>query len=166
MKKRCILFVIVLLIAVAFSATVLNVHYVAAQTDQAEPKLQAASNAVGEAFNAVLEAERAGANVTGLLLGLNVAVPSRCPFGRRNQKVTSQHLAETASIQNSIYVFSKCQQELGKSLLLAKQKMAILVAAPIRVFCQLSPTQKAAGRASLKPQTLPSRFPARLRCRL
>jgi hypothetical protein len=44
-----------------------------AQSDQAGLKLQAANNAVGQAFNAVLGAERAGANVTGLLAQLNVA---------------------------------------------------------------------------------------------
>ena len=45
----------------------------AAQTDQAASKLAAANLAVGQAFNGVLGAEKAGANVTGLLVQLNVA---------------------------------------------------------------------------------------------
>jgi hypothetical protein len=44
-----------------------------AQSDQAALKLQAANSAVEQAFNAVLAAERAGANVTGLLFQLDVA---------------------------------------------------------------------------------------------
>ena len=48
-------------------------HYVFAQTDQTASKLQAANTAVEQAFNAVLDAEKAGANVTGLLAQLNVA---------------------------------------------------------------------------------------------
>ena len=48
-------------------------HYVFAQTDQTASKLQAANNVVEQAFNAVLGAEKAGANVTGLLAQLNDA---------------------------------------------------------------------------------------------
>ena len=48
-------------------------HYVFAQTDQTASKLQAANTAVEQAFNAVLEAEKAGANVTALLAQLNDA---------------------------------------------------------------------------------------------
>ncbi len=51
----------------------LNEHYVFAQTDQTASKLQAANTAIDGAFNAVLDAEKAGANVTGLLAQLNVA---------------------------------------------------------------------------------------------
>ena len=48
-------------------------HYVFAQSDQTASKLQAANNAVEQAFNAVWDAEKAGANVTGLLVQLNDA---------------------------------------------------------------------------------------------
>jgi hypothetical protein len=48
-------------------------HYVFAQTDQTALKLQAANTAVEQAFNAVLDTEKAGANVTGLLSQLNSA---------------------------------------------------------------------------------------------
>jgi len=46
--------------------------YVFAQTGQSESQLEAA-NKIGQAFEAVLDAEQAGANVTGLLERLNVA---------------------------------------------------------------------------------------------
>jgi hypothetical protein len=48
-------------------------HGVFAQTDQITLRLQAANNAVGQAFEAVLEAEKAGGNVTQLLIKLNIA---------------------------------------------------------------------------------------------
>jgi hypothetical protein len=47
-------------------------HYVFAQTDQTS-KIQEANSAVEQAFNAVLSAEQAGANVTALLKQLNYA---------------------------------------------------------------------------------------------
>jgi len=43
------------------------VRSVFAETDQAGSQLQAANNAVEQAFNAVFDAEKAGANVTSLL---------------------------------------------------------------------------------------------------
>lgn len=48
-------------------------HYVYAQTDQTASNLQAANSAVEQAFNTVLDAEKAGANVTQLILKLNTA---------------------------------------------------------------------------------------------
>jgi hypothetical protein len=57
----------------AFGSCLYSAHYVFAQTDQTASKLQAANNAVEQAFNAVLDAEKAGANVTGLLAQLNDA---------------------------------------------------------------------------------------------
>ena len=44
-----------------------------AQTDQAQSAIQAANTSVDQAFNAVLAAEKAGANVTSLLNQLNGA---------------------------------------------------------------------------------------------
>ena len=49
------------------------VRSVFAETDQAGSQLQAANNAVEQAFNAVLDAKKAGANVTSLLAQLNTA---------------------------------------------------------------------------------------------
>jgi phosphotransferase system glucose/maltose/N-acetylglucosamine-specific IIC component len=57
----------------AFGSCLYSGHYVFAQTDQTASKLQAANTAVNQAFNAVLDAEKAGANVTGLLVQLNDA---------------------------------------------------------------------------------------------
>jgi predicted PurR-regulated permease PerM len=61
----------VLIILLALSFFLLNGHYAFSQTDPTELKLQAANTAVGQAFNAVLDAEKAGANVTDLIAQLN-----------------------------------------------------------------------------------------------
>jgi predicted PurR-regulated permease PerM len=50
-----------------------NERCVFAQPDQIASKLHQANTAVGQAFNAVLEAEKAGGNVTELLAKLNTA---------------------------------------------------------------------------------------------
>jgi prophage DNA circulation protein len=57
----------------AFSSCLSSEHCVLAQTDQTASKLQAANAAVDGAFNAVSSAEKAGANVTGLMAQLNEA---------------------------------------------------------------------------------------------
>jgi predicted PurR-regulated permease PerM len=57
----------------AFGSFLFSGHYVFAQVDQAGSKLQVANTAVEQAFNAVLDAEKAGANVTDLLAQLNTA---------------------------------------------------------------------------------------------
>lgn len=64
---------IVLFVFLAFSSCLYGRHCVFAQSDQTASKLQAANTALEQAFNAVLGAENAGANVTGLLAQLNVA---------------------------------------------------------------------------------------------
>jgi CHASE3 domain sensor protein len=61
------------LLIIAFGTSFFTVHYAFAQTDQTASKLQVANNAVEQAFNAVLDAEKAGANVTDLLVQLNNA---------------------------------------------------------------------------------------------
>jgi hypothetical protein len=48
-------------------------RFVFAQTDQITLKLQVANTAMGQAFEAVLDAEKAGGNVTQLLSKLNIA---------------------------------------------------------------------------------------------
>jgi hypothetical protein len=62
-----------LFVFLAFGSCFYSGPYVFAQTDQTVSKLQAANTAIEGAFNAVLGAEKAGANVTGLLVQLNVA---------------------------------------------------------------------------------------------
>ena len=65
--------IVALLIILAFSLCFLGVQQATAQTDQTISKLQAANQAVNQAFNAVLDAEKAGANVTGLMAQINSA---------------------------------------------------------------------------------------------
>ncbi len=57
----------------AIVACVLVENSVLAQTEKTLLKLQAADNAVGQAFSSVLDAEKAGGNVTRLLVKLNAA---------------------------------------------------------------------------------------------
>jgi hypothetical protein len=65
--------IVALLIILALSVCLLSFQQVTAQIDQATSKLQAANDAVNQAFNAVLDAEKAGANATALLNRLNNA---------------------------------------------------------------------------------------------
>ncbi len=57
----------------AFCSSLYCAQSVLAQSDQTASKLQSANTSVDQAFNAVLAAEKAGANVTSLLTQLNVA---------------------------------------------------------------------------------------------
>jgi CHASE3 domain sensor protein len=79
------------LLIVAFGTSFFTMHYVFAQTDQTASKLQAANNAVEQAFNAVLDAEKAGANVTALLSRLNLATGllSQAEMAYRNGNLTA-----------------------------------------------------------------------------
>ena len=73
MSDRCKLSSISLLALLMLNICLFGVHTAIAQTNQADSKLQAANSAVEQALNAVLDAERAGANVTDLLSQLNYA---------------------------------------------------------------------------------------------
>lgn len=73
MNRSCKLFVAFLSIVLMIGVCAYRMHYAVAQTGQPESKLEAANKAVEQAFKAVLDAEQAGANVTGLLARLNVA---------------------------------------------------------------------------------------------
>jgi predicted PurR-regulated permease PerM len=73
MRIRQKLLSITLLVILALSLCLIVICPAAAQTDQTTSKLQAANTAVNQAFTAVLDAEKAGANVTGLLAQLNTA---------------------------------------------------------------------------------------------
>jgi len=72
-NNRCKLLAVTIFVFLALGSCLYSEHYVFAQTDQTASKLQAANTAVEQAFNAVLDAEKAGANVTGLLAQLNTA---------------------------------------------------------------------------------------------
>ncbi len=64
---------VTLVVLLALGSWVLIRDNIFAQTDTAVSKLQAADNAVGQAFHSVLDAEKAGGNVTPLLVELNNA---------------------------------------------------------------------------------------------
>jgi hypothetical protein len=57
----------------AVGSCLFNQRYVFAQTDQTSSQLLAANAAIGQAFTAVWDAEKAGANVTDLLVRINDA---------------------------------------------------------------------------------------------
>ena len=69
----CKFFAVTLFVFLALGSCLFSEHYVFAQTDPTASKLQAANTVVEGAFNAVLGAEKAGANVTSLLDQLNNA---------------------------------------------------------------------------------------------
>jgi len=73
MVDHCKLKSTTLLVILTLSLCFLSVYQVAAQTDQTESKLQAANTAINQAFSSIVDAEKAGANVTGLLAQLNTA---------------------------------------------------------------------------------------------
>ncbi len=64
---------ITLLCMLMLSICFLSVQQAIAQTDQTTSKLQAANNTINQAFNVVLDAEKAGANTTDLLAQINTA---------------------------------------------------------------------------------------------
>ena len=72
-NNSCKLSITVLIVFLTLGAYLYSMPYAVGQTGDAEAKLQAANNTVTYAFNAVLDAERAGANVTDLLNQLNDA---------------------------------------------------------------------------------------------
>ena len=74
MSARCKLSSISLLTILMVSVSFFCVNSAFAQTNQADSKLQVANDAINQALNAVLDSERAGANVTDLLAQLNYAM--------------------------------------------------------------------------------------------
>ena len=73
MRARRKLLSITLLAILTLNLCLKVAYPAAAQTDPTASKLQAANNAIQQAFTAVSDAEKAGANVTGLLAQLNTA---------------------------------------------------------------------------------------------
>jgi hypothetical protein len=71
--RNCYKLLIVTLSILALSCCLCSENYVFAQTDSSALKLQAANSVVGKAFSSVLEAEKAGGNVSQLLVRLNTA---------------------------------------------------------------------------------------------
>jgi len=73
MNKLYRLLFITLFIIISLNYCFCSENNVFAQTDQTASKIQVANNAVNKAFNTVLDAEKAGGNVTQLLEKLNIA---------------------------------------------------------------------------------------------
>ena len=71
MSTQCKLSSISLLALLLLSMCFVSLNTAFAQTNQANSKLQEANIAVNQAFNAILDAEKAGANITTLLAQLN-----------------------------------------------------------------------------------------------
>jgi hypothetical protein len=102
----------------AFGSILYSGHCVFAQTDQVDQtaaKLQAANSAVEQAFNAVLDSEKAGANVTGLLSLLNVAA------GDLAQAENSYHSGDSNKAMAQVAIVSEITQEVTNSAQDAKQ---------------------------------------------
>jgi CHASE3 domain sensor protein len=73
LRSRYRLSSITLLASLVLCICFFGIYPSIAQSDQAASKLQAADTAVNQAFNAVVDAEAAGANVTDLLAQINTA---------------------------------------------------------------------------------------------
>jgi Trk-type K+ transport system membrane component len=110
-SNRCKLVAFTLFVFLAFGSCIYSGHYVFAQTDQTVSKLQAANTAVEQAFNAVLAAEHAGANVTALLAGLNDA---------------TGFLAE-AEMANRAGNFTAVESDVDSAISIASQSQAAAV---------------------------------------
>lgn len=74
MSRRCKLSSLSLLAILMLSMFLVCVHTAFAQTNPVDSKLQAANDDVNQAYSAVLDAEKAGANVTDLMFRLNYAI--------------------------------------------------------------------------------------------
>ena len=71
MRLHCKISLAILFALFTLFGCLLNMHVVVAQTNDALSKLQLANTTIEQSFSAVLEAEKAGANVTSLLVRLN-----------------------------------------------------------------------------------------------
>ena len=74
MRVQCKFSSISLLIILLLGLFFVGLNTAFAQTNQGNSKLQEANIAVNQAYSAVLDAEKAGANVTNLILRLNYAL--------------------------------------------------------------------------------------------
>jgi len=131
MKKPCALSVVVLLALLALSVSVLGVDYVVAQTDQAGLKLQVANSAFEQAFNAFLDAERAGANVTILLDQLNVAADLLAQAEMAYRNVDSATVANKADSALSIVLEVKADAVSAENAALVAYQNAFWLTAAL-----------------------------------
>jgi hypothetical protein len=118
-NNRYKIFTVALLVFLALGSCLFSEHYVFAQIDQTASKLQAANTAINGAFNAVLEAEKAGANVTGLLVQLNVAV------GDLAQAENSYRTGDSSTAEAKVDSVLPIAQEVVTAAQAAKQTVTV-----------------------------------------
>jgi hypothetical protein len=108
-----------LLVILILSSAISGSSFTIAQIDAAIIKLEAASSTVGLAFKAVLSAENAGANVTGLLEQLTVAT------GLLAQAENSYRTGDKSAASNyAVQVIPIAQQVAGQATTAEKSATA------------------------------------------
>lgn len=118
---------VILFVFLAYSSFLLSGQNVFAQTDQTTSKLQEANKAVDQAFSAVLDAEKAGANVTGQLTQLNIA---------QEDLAQAENSYRTGDL-STVYVQADTALRLTNQVIVSAQnaKQTALVSSQ-NVFCQ------------------------------
>jgi hypothetical protein len=101
MKSRFKQFFVILFSLFIITPCLLSLHSVIAETNDVESSLLVANDAINQAFSAILQAEKAGANVTSLLVRLNevATILARDEASYRNNK-------QSAAITNLNIVIS------------------------------------------------------------
>ena len=90
-----------LLALLILSMCIQSFNLTSGQIEHTTSKLQAANTAVNQAFNAVLDAEKAGANVTDLLVQINTAqgILAQAENSNEPETPTQLQLKQTAFSQ-------------------------------------------------------------------
>ena len=114
MNKCCKTLFFTLFVLILLNYYFNSENYVFAQIDKTTTKLQEANNAVGQAFNAILDAEKAGANITLLMNQLNNAVNilAQAENSKRAGNFigcSSPSRPRIAYCKRSYYLGSRCQ---------------------------------------------------------
>jgi hypothetical protein len=90
----------------------LSANSAEAQNNNEEPKLQTANNAIGQAFVDVIAAEKAGANVTDLIIELN---------GATGLLASAENSGNSSSVADQLDSVISISQDVRTSALEAKQ---------------------------------------------
>lgn len=114
MNDSCKLLSVAILVLIA-SSCFYNLHYTIAQTDQASSKLQTANNLLEQAFNAIVDAENAGANVTTLLNQLNnaanILAQAENAYTAGNNTLATNDADTVVSIGHEVIVAAQTAQD-------------------------------------------------------
>jgi hypothetical protein len=114
-KKSSIALLCMLMLSLCF----LSAQQATAQTDQTASKLQAADTAVNQAFNAILGAEKSGANITQILTQLNVA------YGLLDQAENAYRTGDSNTAASQADLVIPIAQEVTQAAQKAKQGATI-----------------------------------------